>query len=71
MKNEWILDVLADLKAFAVQNNLLALAEQLDDTTMVAASDLVSAKGGGLETAAVDAGKAGKLHQSSRSGGNA
>ncbi|MGR3565982.1 MAG: hypothetical protein ACU0FH_07510 [Heliomarina sp.] len=42
MQNEWILDVLADLKTFAVANELAALAEQLDDTTMIAASELAS-----------------------------
>ncbi len=42
MQNDWILDVLADLKAFAVANELGALAEQLDDTTLVAASEIAS-----------------------------
>ena len=40
MQNEWILDVIADLKAFAQQNGLSVLAEQLDDTQLVAASEL-------------------------------
>ncbi len=42
MKNDWILDVLADLKMFANKNGLVALAEQLDDTTLVAATELAS-----------------------------
>ena len=42
MHNDWILDVLADLKSFAIANNLDALAEQLDDTTLVAASEIAS-----------------------------
>lgn len=42
MPNDWILDVLADLKSFAVANDLRALAEQLDDTTLVAASEIAS-----------------------------
>lgn len=41
-KNDWILDVLADLKAFAAANGLAALAEQLDDTTLVAAAELAA-----------------------------
>ena len=46
MKNEWILDVLADLKCFAQNNSLGALAEQLDDTRLVAAAELsLSVKG--------------------------
>ncbi len=42
MQNGWILDVLADLRAFARQNDLPALAEQLDDTRVIAAAELAS-----------------------------
>lgn len=41
-KNEWILDVLSDLNAFAVANGLSALAEQLDDTRLIAAAEIAS-----------------------------
>ncbi len=41
-KNEWILDVLSDLNAFAVANGLSALAEQLDDTKLIAAAEIAS-----------------------------
>jgi len=40
--NDWILDVLADLKTFAVANGLGALAEQLDDTNLIAAAEIAS-----------------------------
>ncbi|RKT27732.1 hypothetical protein BXY70_3082 [Roseovarius halotolerans] len=40
MKNEWILDVLADLEAFARQNGLPALARQLGDTRLLAVLEL-------------------------------
>ena len=40
MADEWILDVLADLKRFARMNGMFTLAEQLDDTAMVAAREL-------------------------------
>ena len=40
MQNEWILDVLADLKTFALQNGMNVLAEQLDDTRLLAAAEL-------------------------------
>jgi len=40
MQDEWILDVLTDLRAFAQKNGLGLLAEQLDDTRLVAASEL-------------------------------
>ncbi len=41
-RNEWILDVLSDLNAFAVANGLTALAEQLDDTRLIAAAEIAS-----------------------------
>lgn len=40
MEYEWILDVLTDLKAFASENDLGALAEHLEDTTLVAAAEI-------------------------------
>ncbi len=42
MQNEWILDVLADLRTFAQQNGMGVLAEQLQDTRLVAATELAS-----------------------------
>ncbi|WP_171239795.1 hypothetical protein [Ruegeria sp. HKCCA5491] len=42
-RNEWILDVLSDLNAFAVENGLTALAEQLDDTKLIATAEIASA----------------------------
>ena len=42
MKNEGILDVLADLRIFAHANDLGALAEQLDDARLIAATELAS-----------------------------
>lgn len=49
MQNEWILDVLSDLKTFARQNGMSGLAEQLDDTRLVALAELASI-GEGLST---------------------
>jgi len=46
MSQNWILDVLADLKSFALRNDLTALAEQLDDTIMIAATEIASKEGG-------------------------
>lgn len=40
MRNEWMLDVLADLQTFAHENGMSVLAEQLDDTRLVAATEL-------------------------------
>lgn len=40
MAQDWIVDVLADLRSFALQNNLSSLADQLDDTLLVAAAEI-------------------------------
>lgn len=40
MRGYWILDVLADLKSFATANDLTDLAEQLDDTAIVALAEI-------------------------------
>jgi len=40
MTQEWMIDVLTDLKNFAQTNGLMALAEQLDDSILVAVSEL-------------------------------
>lgn len=42
MRSDWILDVLADLRAFALATDLPALAEQLDDTAIVALAEIAS-----------------------------
>lgn len=42
IRNDWILDVLADLKTFAVSNDLPLLAEHLDDTALVAMAEIAS-----------------------------
>ncbi|WP_113911048.1 hypothetical protein [Roseovarius dicentrarchi] len=47
MKNDWILDVLDDLRAFALHHHLPALSEQLDDARLIAASEL-AAQGEGI-----------------------
>lgn len=40
MQYDWIIDVLTDLKTFATRNGLPALAEQLDDVRLVAATEI-------------------------------
>lgn len=42
MRDEWIIDVLADLKAFAAENGMAELAEHLDDTALIAAAALAN-----------------------------
>ena len=58
MGNDWILDVLADLRRFAQLNDLPLLAVQLDETAIVANAELsilqegapVTVRGGAAET---------------------
>lgn len=53
MQHDWILDVLADLRSFAMTNGLPALAEQLEDSRMVAMAEVASLEEGagvGLRT---------------------
>ncbi|MBZ0128795.1 MAG: hypothetical protein K8F59_06745 [Rhodobacteraceae bacterium] len=40
MSLEWMIEVLTDLKNFARANGLTGLAEQLDDSILIAAADL-------------------------------
>ena len=42
MGGDWILDVLTDLKSYAQRNGLTVLAEQLDDTRLVAAAEIAT-----------------------------
>jgi hypothetical protein len=46
MQHDWILDVLADLQSFASASGLNTLAEQLEDTALIAAADIASKQGG-------------------------
>jgi hypothetical protein len=51
MQDEWILDVLGDLKSFARANGMPALAAQLDDAMFVAhAEKAYRAEGNGVAT---------------------
>ncbi len=71
MKNDWILDVLTDLKSFAQQNGLNALSEQLDDTTLVAASELAILAGGEQDRTFGNIKTAGRAHRFSSPSTNA
>lgn len=60
MKNEWILDVLTDLRAFAQSNELPNLADHLERTQALALSELsqggdVARNGIGVRKAAASA----------------
>ncbi|MDF2231153.1 hypothetical protein P2H44_01155 [Albimonas sp. CAU 1670] len=43
MAEDWIIDVLADLRQYAIRNYHMRLAEQLDDAILVAATELRAA----------------------------
>jgi cytochrome c553 len=43
MSDEWIIDVLTDLKAYAEKNGLHVTADQLDDARFVAVAEIASA----------------------------
>ncbi len=51
MANDWILDVLSDLKAFATRNGYEALTEKLEETVLVAATEISSSEASGPELA--------------------
>lgn len=47
MKNDWILDVLSDLKCFAQRNGHDLLAQQLSQARLIAAVEIASGEIGG------------------------
>lgn len=61
MGNDWIIDVLADLRAFAQKNDLPLLAVQLDETSLVAQAEIaqlvertpISVRGEATETRSI------------------
>ena len=63
MANDWIIDVLADLKTYAKKNGLSVLAHQLEHTTLIAAAERASAHGKAPGTANWDIGDTGKHHR--------
>ena len=54
MTNEWILDVLTDLRVFADGNGMPQLAEHLDDARVLAASELADPQGRAASGGAAD-----------------
>ncbi|MFT6076613.1 MAG: hypothetical protein ACJAZ1_003549 [Yoonia sp.] len=42
MGHDWIIDVLADIRSFAEQNEMPFLCEQLDDAMLVAAVEVAA-----------------------------
>ena len=55
MRHDWIFDVLSDLKAYALKNNLPALAAKADEALVVARAEIEAeddpegGRGGGVD----------------------
>ncbi|WP_371171285.1 hypothetical protein [Aliiroseovarius sp. 2305UL8-7] len=60
MSDEWIIDVLTDLKAYAVKNGLDITAEQLDDARLIAMTEIASASRQETENTRVNEKSAGR-----------
>lgn len=63
MADNWILDVLADLKAFATQNGLSSSERQLDRTMIVVSNEIASVQGIARESARRGIVHAGTIHR--------
>ena len=44
MKNDWIIDILRDIRSFAKRKGFLVLAEHLDDAIFIAAREIAAAR---------------------------
>jgi hypothetical protein len=61
MINEWMIDVLADLRNFAAKQAMLELAEHLDDAILVAAVEIRDQDRGRVVSVEVNDAKAGNI----------
>ena len=68
MSQEWIIDVLADLRQYAIRNYYMGLAEQLDDAIVVAAVEIRAASAADAAAAPASAASAHSAAATSLSG---
>lgn len=61
MTNEWMIDVLTDLRKFATKQAMLDLAEHLDDAILVAAVEIHKRDRGVVASVRVNDAKAGNI----------
>lgn len=61
MTNEWMIDVLADLRNFAAKKAMLELAEHLDDAILVAAVEIRNQDRGQVVGVGVNGAEAGNI----------
>lgn len=71
MRYDWILDVLCDLKSFAKSNGLPSLAEQLDDTSLVAAAEIAQVAGVSAREVVINADASRAFYRPAPAGDNA
>ncbi len=71
MTNEWIIDVLADLTAFATKNGMTGLERQLGAAALVAKQEMASAQSISPQAATRSLSHAGILHRATAGGPNA
>lgn len=63
MANDWIIDVLADLKTYAKKNGLSVLAKQLEETTLIAATEIASVQERAPDSANWELGDTGRYYR--------
>lgn len=63
MSNEWIIDVLTDLKSVADKNGLHATASELKDVCLIALAEIAALEAGNAGLAIAHEGGAGKPGQ--------
>ena len=71
MKNEWMLDVLADLKTFSLENGLAVTGKQIDLVMAAAADEITSMQGTAPNTMGQGIGNVRRFHREPTSGPNA
>ena len=60
MQSDWILDVLADLRTYALSRDLPMLAEHLDDTALIALAEIAALQHRNTDGAHGDGKRSGK-----------
>jgi hypothetical protein len=68
MQHDWIIDVLADLKSYARKNGLVALVKELDEATLLAATEIASTQKTAPLAAGDYAGSTGYIHRATGTG---
>ncbi|MBT8418214.1 MAG: hypothetical protein KJO42_12295 [Silicimonas sp.] len=70
MTNEWMLDVLADLRTFSIENGLDVTGKQIDLVMAVAAAEITSVQGTAHSVAQQGVGDVGRLYREATERGN-